>query len=170
MNSLSIPKENIDAFCYLYKIETGLREFIIDSLQNVVGTRWYKERLPGDILQKYKDGLKAEKTAKWTQLIPHHPLYYVDFPDIKKIIVRRDNWREVFSKTFYRESIVEGTLEELEPIRNKIAHSRKISSKDVTILKAAYDKISEAIGLKKFTELESRCTYAPDLYHQLTEL
>ena len=84
-----VPKENIEIFCYLYRIETGLREFIIDSLNGLAGQRWYKTRLPSDVLVKYRKSRNSEKNIKWTQLIPHHPIYYLDFPDLRKIIERR---------------------------------------------------------------------------------
>ena len=165
-----IPKENKQIFCYLYRIETVLRELIIDSLEAIEGGKWYKRRLPGDVLEKYSQGIKYERNTKWIQLVPHHPIYYTDFSDLKKVIIRNDNWEDVFKQIFVRKEILNSTLSELEHIRNKIAHNRKASFKDFEIVKGAYAKLSVAIGEEKFYTLVSRCTCATDIMERLTEL
>ncbi len=62
MDTLIIPKENIEIYNYLYNIETCLRELIIDSLESISGKRWFKERLPDDVLSKYKNGINYKET------------------------------------------------------------------------------------------------------------
>lgn len=170
MDKQLVPKENIEIYCYLYSIETALRELIIDLLKTIDGSQWYKKRLPSGSLEKYRNGIEYERNIKWTQLIPHHPIYYIEFPDLKEIIKRKDNWNDAFKKIFVREDILISTLSELEPIRNKIAHNRKVTYKDVEIVKGAYIKLSDTIGKKKFDELTSRCTCAMDIFESLTEL
>lgn len=170
MNKKFVPKENIEIFCYLYCIETALRELIIDLLGNLDGPRWHKKRLPSDILSKYEDGIKHEKAVKWTQLVPHHPIYYVDLPHLKIIIQKRDNWDDAFKSIFSRKDIISSTISELESIRNKIAHNRKASKKDIEIAKGAYAKLSAAIGEERFNELISKCTIAMNISDKLIEL
>ena len=165
-----VPRENIQIYCYLYKIENGLRELIIDLLKDVAGPSWYKRRMPGDILEKYLKGRESELKVPWTQLIPHHPIYYVDFPDLKKIIERTDNWKDKFVQIFSRRDILSGTLSEIQVVRNKIAHNRKTTYNDLNIIKGAYTKLSQIIGEKKFTELVSRCTCALNIQERLTGL
>ena len=152
MNSYAdvIPEENRAIYALLYSIEVGLREFVIEALEAKCGSQWWKERLPGDVLQSYKDGLIYERSIKWVHLVPHHPLYYIDFPDLKKIVQRADNWRDVFQSVFGREEVLVGTLTELEPIRNKVAHNRKVTEADVQVTQAAYDKIVAGIGRERF--------------------
>lgn len=170
MDGDSVPRENIDIYRCLYMIENALRELIIDSMEAVDGPLWYKKRLPGDVLAKYREAIKHEKNIKWTQLIPHHPIYYIDFPDLKKVIERKDNREQVFQQIFPRKDIFASTLSELEFIRNRIAHNRKATNKDSEIVKGAYTKLSLSIGEKTFVELVSRCTYAGDIYTRLLEL
>jgi len=160
---LWIPEENIVIYKLLYIIEVGLRELIIQSLEATCGSHWWKERLPADVLEKYRKGREYERTIKWCQLVPHHPIYYVDLPDLKKIIERADNWKEVFSTIFKRKEILTGTLIELEPIRNKIAHNRKATVQDQRIVEGAYHKIVAAVGEERLCKLVSKCTLAPDL-------
>src|SRR5260221_3955565 len=161
---------NIAIFSMLYSIETALRELIIESLSTIEGPKWYKKCLPGDILEKYKNGWEAEKRSHWSQCIPHHPIYYVDFPDLRKIIEREDNWKKAFENIFTRKDILSSTLSELEPIRNKIAHNRKTSEKDTEIVRGAYSMLSNAIGSNYFDSLASNCTLSTDIREQLVQL
>lgn len=165
-----VPEQNIEIFCYLYCIENGLRELIIDLMNDVVDSRWYKERLPGDVLEKFREGRKVEKNIFWKQLNPHHPIYYVDFTDLKKIIQRQDNWKEVFEKIFRQKEAIINPLSELEDIRNKIAHNRKVTSRDLEISRLSFEKISDIVGKNEFNKLVNRCTSAADIETKLTEL
>jgi len=170
MDQQLVPKENIEIYCYIYRIETALRGLIIESLRAVDGSRWYKKRLPGDVLKKYREGIEFEKSLKWFQLVPLHPIYYIDFPDLKKIIEREDNWKDAFKRIFSRKDICSSTLGELEFIRNKIAHNRKATPKDVEIVRGAHGKLSESIGENYFRELSTRCTCSMDISERLSEL
>jgi len=165
-----VPKENIEIYCYLYCIENALREFIIEKSASIDGHKWYKIRLPDDVLKKYRKSVDAEYKAKWTQLIPHHPMYYIDFADIKKIMDRQDNWRDVFESAFGKKEILMGTLSELEFIRNKIAHNRKATPKDLDIVRGAYTKITEVIGPEKFNRFVVSVSSILDLLERMKKL
>lgn len=165
-----VPKENVEIFHYLYAIEVALRELIIESLKGVAGPKWFLSRLHKDALDKFKNGIASERKTKWTQLVPHHPIYYVDFPDLRIIMERNDNWKDVFKGVFSRKEFLVSTLSELEFIRNKVAHNRKATDSDVDIVKGTYTKLSESIGEKKFKELVIRCTCADGIYKRLVEL
>jgi hypothetical protein len=54
---------------------------------------------------------------------------YVDFADYLKIITRADNWKEIFRDIFFEQELISAKFKELNPIRNKIAHSRDLTSK-----------------------------------------
>jgi len=165
-----VPGENLAIFRFFYSIEVGLRELIIELLAAGYGPHWWRLRLPPDVLQVYRDGRKYERTIGWLQLVPHHPLYYLDFPDLKKVIIRSDNWEQVFRHVFTSRDSLVGTLSELEPIRNKIAHNRKATTADFAIVRAAYEKIATGIGSNKFRELVKRCTLAEDILGSLAQL
>lgn len=165
-----IPQENITIYSHIYCIESSLRELIINSLEDIDGPQWYKKRLPGDILQKYRQAKEYELSFKWTQVIPQHPIYYIDFPDLKKIIERKDNWEDIFKDIFLEKNVLISIFSEVEFIRNKIAHNRKSTVKDVEIVKTAYLKLSTAIGEEYFNELVSRCTCILDIIDRLKNL
>lgn len=170
MNSLKIPQENIISYSYLYNIENTLRELIIKSLSNVDGAHWYKRRLPGDVLQKYRNGIQYERSLKWYKLIPHHPIYYIDFPDLRKIIERKDNWIGVFKNIFLRKDFISSIFTELEFIRNKVAHNRKATEQDTNNLETVNAKLIKCIGENEYNELSSKITYLTDIPNRLVEL
>jgi hypothetical protein len=118
----------------MYSIEVGLRELIIETFEGLGDPRWYKSRLPGEILKKYEEGRKYERSLTWVQCIPHHPVYYLDFPDIATVLERKDNWETAFKAIFRRKDITISGLRRLEPIRNKVAHNRKASPADLAIV------------------------------------
>jgi len=165
MNRLdgAVPDENLLAYTLIFVIEVGLRELIIETLEAKCGPSWYKERLPGEILQAYRGARDYERRTKWLQLVPHHPIHYLDFPHLRIVIERGDNWEDVFKEFFDRRDVFVATLNELEPIRNRVAHNRKVSPQDLQVSQAAYAKIAAALGENRLISLASRCTTADDI-------
>ena len=147
---LWVSENNHIAYEYLFKIENGLREFIIKILSEKHGPFWYKTYLPGEVYKTYKDGRQFERTIPWVKLVPHHPIYYTDFPDLRQIIERKDNWEQCFKKFFKNKQIISSSLSEIEFIRNKVAHNRLIVEKDCEILNSSFTKISNMIGQIEF--------------------
>jgi hypothetical protein len=103
-------------------------------------------------------------------MVPQHPIYYVDFPDLKKIIERADNWQEVFAAVFVRKDFVTTTFGELEVIRNKVAHNRLATDEDVRIVTAALTKLKQDLGAERFTTLLSRATHILNIPQALIAL
>ena len=167
---LSTPETNLQAYRILYSLENALRELIIERLEVVHGPRWYKCRLPGDIFQSYKTGRQIERAIRWSALIPHHPIYYVDFPSLKKVIERKDNWKDSFEQIFQRKDIFLGQLSAVEPIRNKVAHNRFVDTGEVNNLRAVYDFLAKAVGEAAFAALATRSTIEPNLISRFSDL
>ena len=165
-----VPQENLAAYELLFRIEVGMREFIIESLAAQYGQRWAISQLPGDVLDSYRSGRAVERNLRWSEMIPHHPLYYTDFPDLTKIIQRNDNWNSVFKAVFQSKGIVVATLQGLEPIRNKIAHNRKVTGADVRALESAIDIIESAIGKMKYSSLIGNISAALDIQSRFDRL
>jgi hypothetical protein len=170
MTACSIPDYNIKVYSAIFSIENALRELIIEKLSEVHGPRWYVKRLPSDILKKYKDGIEYERKNHWMVFIPHHPIYYIDFADIKKVVERNDNWNEIFAEIFANKETIAALLSELEPIRNKIAHNRKASSQDSYFVNTAYQKLSQSIGSELFERLAQKCTISLEIPETLRSL
>lgn len=142
----SLIENNLEAYEILYIIENMLRITIVNGL-NFVDPFWYKNRLPGDIYAKYKDGRKITRANKWSKQIFHHPIYYVDFPDLKKIISSSNNWDDVFKQYFNKKEVLIGYLESLEFTRNNIAHNRLVNDDEINHLKDIFVQIRNALNI-----------------------
>ena len=84
----------------MFEIENSVRELIISMMESKYGAKWYKDKLPGDVLKKYKKGLQYEQSLAINDLTSYHPIYYIDFPQLREIIIRVDNWKNVFKQLF----------------------------------------------------------------------
>jgi len=140
-----VPGPNMACFRLLYAIEVGLRELLIRSI-DPLGPRAWKQRLPPDVLDAFRQAIGYERGITWTSLVPHHPLYYIDFPDIRKVIDKADNWRDLFKPVFGRKGMVLECLAAIEPIRNRVAHNRLLSQADLAIVSRASQQLSSAVG------------------------
>jgi hypothetical protein len=139
------PKTSVDAFKMLFNIENAFREFIVEEMTRTCGARWHKSRLPSDVAQKYLEAKQYERRTKWITLIPHHPIYYIDFPDLKKIVEQNNNWREIFSPLFIQKTVTTDALFSIEPIRNAVAHNRLLSGSDLDQLRGSYQKLQNLL-------------------------
>jgi hypothetical protein len=169
-----VPPSNLEIYSLVYVIEVAIRELIIERLAKQYGPKWYLEAIPRgsggqkdgrevlSMLDKYLRGDKSARSAPWAENIPHHPIYYLDFPELAIILEKKSNWG-AFQDIFGRKEIALSSLRELEPIRNKVAHNRKASESDLRVVTGAYEKLSMAIGRGRMAELAGRCSNAEEL-------
>jgi hypothetical protein len=163
-------ENNLQAYEALYNIENSIRELIILKLSEIAGPYWYKSRLPGDVLNSYRQGLRYEKSQFSLHFVPHHPIYYTDFPDLRKVVVRDDNWNDVFKELFKRKDIFEATLSQLEPIRNKIAHNRRVSNLESSMVSNFLGQLTGVLGQSLLDTLSNHPTIEPEIGRQLLAL
>ena len=129
----------------LQRFETHVRRFIDSLMTSVVGANWIKHRVPGPMRQEWRD--KRDKAlARGERERPL--LAYADFTDYETIIVRDDNWREVFQSVFQRKVLVHESFQRLYPIRVCTMHSRIITQDDELYLHAETRRLLLAIGIK----------------------
>jgi hypothetical protein len=165
-----VPPSNLEVVCHLFRVEVALRELIVAALNIAVGPRWFRQRVPEPIRKDAQSRIADERRSKWTSLVRHHPLYYTNFGELKAVIERQDNWRDAFQKIFDSKEVLIGTLTELDPIRNKVAHNRKATPEDVTLAASACEKIRNTIGPARFDSLVQNCTTAPSIPETMTVL
>ncbi|WP_320188249.1 hypothetical protein RMS29_001610 [Agrobacterium rosae] len=137
-------ERNTKAFKLFFEIEVLLREIITVALKEKYGNKWLKQGLPLDVREKVKAGTTYERATLWSKLVPHSPLYYVDFPDLKRLIEMGTNW-PIFAEIWKKKDGMVSTLGELEAIRNKIAHSRYVTDEELKILESAKIKLINPI-------------------------
>lgn len=135
-----------EAFKMLRTLETEIRSFVKSSLEKAVGENWWQDRVPLDIRTKAEERMdKEERIYQWHVEEDEEPMVYVDFSGYVQIILRKNNWRELFKDTFEKEERIKTKLQELEPIRNKVFHSRRISREDLDRLRLYSTDILRAI-------------------------
>lgn len=165
------PVWNQQGYAALFLLENVLRELIIQRLSDAKGPRWYKSALPGGaVMQKYKSAIDYQRKTSWTTAIPHHPIHYLDYPELLVVIERNDNWRDAFEQVFQRKDVVIGALRSIEPLRNAIAHNRRISESDVDLVKAALIQVRTCIGDEEYQQLSRSFTDASTIHDSLRNL
>jgi hypothetical protein len=163
-----VPDVNRDAMGILYIVEVCLRELIVSELSAIKGPRWYKSALPGSqIMDAYLSAREYESHTPWQSLVPLHPIYYLDFPDLATIIERTDNWNSCFKRIFARKDVFIPSLRALEPIRNAVAHNRKLSDTSLSHLETFLGELTNVVSDARVKELVTSCTEALEVGHAL---
>lgn len=117
----SRPK--VGAFSAIDAFENVLRSFISAKLEGLAGPNWFKQRVPGDIMVRAKGRRREAMRAGETPL----PLiHYTDLGDLIGVILRKDNWDEVFEAVFDRAEWLKVDLERLNANRRPTMHSRPV--------------------------------------------
>lgn len=148
----AIKSRNAEAYKLLFDIEVLLREVVQHRLLTAYGQRWLRQGVPGDVQEKVRAGISNDKRVSWSKQVLHSPLYYIDFPDLKKIIVNGTNWPSAFSEIFFPKSTTDNALSEIEIVRNKIAHNRIASKDDLAVLKASWVKLIRSVSTSEISD------------------
>ncbi len=114
-------KKMAELYIVLHCLENSVRHFIENILQKQLGDDWWNVTKSSDLERRYTDRKSIESKKKW--LSPRgsiSPLYYLDWGDLVKIIRKNE---AIFNTYFPSIKFVELKLEELENIRNIVAHN-----------------------------------------------
>ncbi|MBE0454998.1 MAG: hypothetical protein IBX58_15120 [Roseovarius sp.] len=127
----------------LMRFEYRLRVFIDEVMTLDVGPDWIKHRVPEPMRTAWTDkknrGLAAGEAEQ--------PLIaYADFTDYLAIIIRKDNWRDVFGAMFQHKPSVEESFRRLYPVRICTMHARPITQDDALFLLVEIKRLSKAMG------------------------
>jgi hypothetical protein len=117
----SRPK--MGAFRAIDAFENGLRVFVAAKLLAAHGANWFKQRVPGDIVQRAKDRRREAMRAGEASL---DLIYYTDLGDLIGVITRKDNWNELFEVVFDRAEWLKVDIERLNAFRRPTMHSRPV--------------------------------------------
>jgi hypothetical protein len=121
-------KRMAELYIILHCLENSVRNFIEDILTKKIGAHWWEKAKNTELEKKVKD--RKEKEAKHKWLSPRgkaSPLYYVDWGDLVKVIRK---FEADFHPFIEDVKFVELRLDELEKVRNIIAHNGVIPSND----------------------------------------
>ncbi len=121
---------NPEAYHLLYAFENKLRLFIHNRMEKTVGKEWWKQRIPSDVQERCEERKRKRENYPWMEAKECHPIFYSDFLDLMKIMTLKDNWKQIFSQYFNNVAWTKTRLEELNVIRNDIAHNRELTPDD----------------------------------------
>lgn len=128
----------------LQRFESHVRHFIDKQMTATVGEDWIKHRVPSDLRQQWRDKQQKARTEGGAE---HRLIAYADFTDYVPIILRKDNWNQVFKPIFRRETLVRESFQRLYPIRNCTMHSRVITQDDELYLFTETRILLKAMGI-----------------------
>ncbi|MCE5237813.1 hypothetical protein LLH23_04915 [bacterium] len=139
----------------LFLIENALRGVVVREMEAVHGARWWEKRMAPEVKSKVIGRQMGERLGSGLSWSLSHAVAYLDLPDLKQLIVKKDNWRDCFSKLFGQADYVEGEMALLEPIRNRVAHSRFVTDEDALRTKATWQYVLSAVTAEEVPRLFS---------------
>ena len=129
----------------LQRFESHLRAFIDRRMTAIIGENWIKHRVHSDMRRQWK----AKQAKALDGGDSKQPLIaYADFTDYVPLIVRRDNWDQVFASVFRRKSLVQESFQRLYPIRVCTMHARIITQDDELYLHAETTRLLSAMDIE----------------------
>jgi len=129
---------------YLLRLEWHMRHFLAGRLQEAFGSQWIKQRVPEGVRLSWE----AKRAADRAKGEPEGELFeYAYLGDCVTIILRKDNWNEVFQPVFRHSESVQESFRRLHPIRNRTSHGRTIMPDDELYLYVEAKRLLKSIGV-----------------------
>lgn len=136
-------RRNLFGYEAIHKFERRFRDFIDRSMSAKYGPDWPKRRLPGDTYQAWK---KLAKDAEDAGRPMPRLIDCADFTDYVRIVVRNDNFAEVFGPVFLSKERVQESFNRLFPLRLATMHARALTKEDLLYLVTETHRLLQAIG------------------------
>lgn len=144
--SVEIRRSAMKAFpAYLafFCLENAVREIVSERLGENIGPDWWDSCATKKTRDKVAARQKAEGIERWHARRGEHPIYYSDFGDLQNLIT--NNWPE-FEDLFPDQNWLKARLGELEALRNIIAHSNLVESRDLDRIKLYLEDWTRQVG------------------------
>ena len=131
-----------DSYDLLMELEMAFRGIIEQELFNLAGPKWWRTRVP----EAVRDECEGRKQAKEKPFrASHDPISYAYVHDLRAIIVRSDNWRDVFQRYFHDKQEIEVMFDWVGGVRASVAHFRPIDETEYQQLVVAANIIRRGI-------------------------
>src|ERR1044072_1471816 len=116
-----------ELYIILHCYENSARKLIEEVLSKRLGANWWDVAANAQMKQKFNDRQQKEKKNKWITPRGATPLYYMDWGDLLSLIRR---YEADFIPAIGDIKFIELRMEELERIRNIIAHNGVLTADD----------------------------------------
>ena len=131
-----------DAHDSLQRLETQLRKFIGERMQATFGADWVTQRIPAGMREEW---IQKRETAIKSGQRERPLIEYADFTNYEQIIMRKDNWGQVFKVFFRSKPSIQESFQRLYPVRICTMHSRPITLDDELCLRVETKRIWDAM-------------------------
>jgi len=131
------------AYRILYVLENMIRYLIDSRLSEASGPNWFEKRATERMKKKIQKRKDDEKKHLWHTGRKHFPLYFLDFGDLKDLIV--NNWGD-FEDLLPDQAWVKSRLDDAEKSRHVIAHTNVLSSREIHRLEMYLEDWIKQIG------------------------
>lgn len=128
----------------LMRFEYHLGTFIDATMTKAFGPGWIKQRVPEPVRLNWERKRNIDRAAKREE---RALIEYSDLTDYPPIIMRKDNWTEVFEGTFGHKPSVEESFRRLYPVRNCTMHAALLTPDDALFLLVEIKRLGLAFGL-----------------------
>jgi Swt1-like HEPN len=141
--ALRQPDDHALAARLIYEFENVLRGRV-DELMSTVGDTWWTSRIQDQ--QAVADAELRRNAERDSVVAPEQELgllAYLDFRQLAGIIQQKENWNEFFALGLHlkRDSLsaadFTAAIDDIALVRNKVAHSRPVTTRDVERLRRA---------------------------------
>ncbi len=115
-----------EAITLVANLEMALRRCMRENLSHLSPT-WWQDRVPQRIRERAERRHQRDEAAYPRISAPEDPLSYVGFADYADIILYEGNWKRAFQEVFGDLQWLSVNLRGIEPIRNALMHSRRVT-------------------------------------------
>jgi len=130
--------KNLEGYDLIFKIENILRFFILNKMNELKNSRWWKslsnprvkDTVEALIKIECKKKLLKEKESDGNNFVLMHEIYYTNTEDL--FLIMRENW-DTFGQYFGKnnKSEFDSDLKKIIRIRNKVMHSKPILKREI---------------------------------------
>jgi len=132
-----------DAYAIIYTFERNLRCFIEVTLSRFYGADWWNKGVPKGIRDRCEEEKNKDKNRSRKDF---HPLQYSQIGQCLEIIVRGDNWNNIYQPIFHRKDRVQTCFGWILEARNPVSHSRQLTPSEYDRLRTSSGWLAEKMG------------------------
>jgi len=144
--SLDAGDLELQAFNWLRTLERAIRHTLDRVMTDAFGPNWPKARLPNGMHEQWQSKKQKVCLGDRSASSGEALIEFADFSDYSAIILRRDNWKEVFARFWQRPEDVRESFQRLHYIRIETMHSRSLIKPDLIQLYSEGRRLLEALA------------------------
>jgi len=126
----------------LRPFEIEFREFLAASMRSRFGKDWIKQRVSTETRKRWEKRL-ADAVRDGEK--PQSLHAYADLFDYAEIIIRNDNWIDLFEGIFLDKNEVQVSFRRLNAARRPVVHSREISNEDLLFINVEVIRLRRSV-------------------------